>query len=195
MPRKLLKAKGDGSWEKPSKGEGKAIKFSIEEIACILALLTKKTKSWSTYHSYKDIKTQISFKWNEGNEEKLWINIGPYSKVLDYSQTRILELLLTHLLEEKIKFATTGLSKSVRNKEESSSIVNEGDNLKVVEERIGDNNKSRRIEGEIRADTDKGVLIKLASGEEHWFPKTAVHAIDGETNMFNIDLWILKKMK
>ncbi len=56
---RLIKAKNDGLWEKPSKGEGKTIKFSLGEIACILRVLTNKTNTWSSFHSYKDVKTQI----------------------------------------------------------------------------------------------------------------------------------------
>ncbi len=190
---KLIKAKNDGTWEKPSKGEGKTIKFSIGEIACIIRVLTNKTNTWSSFHSYKDTKTQISFKWEEGEKGKLWIHISPYSKVLDYSQSKIMELLLTHILEEKIEFGTVGFVKSGINEEAASNIIDEGDRLKVVEEIIGGNDKPRRIEGEIKGDTDKGILIKLASGEEYWFPKTAVRIVDDQ--VFDIDLWILKKNK
>ncbi len=59
-----------------------------------------------------------------------------------------MELLLTHILEEKIEFATTGFVKSVENKEVPNSLVDVGDNLKIVEERIGnasgyDSNKTK----------------------------------------------------
>jgi len=33
---RFIKNKSDGEWEKPSKGEGKAIKFSLEEMVSIL---------------------------------------------------------------------------------------------------------------------------------------------------------------
>ena len=198
---KLIKAKNDGTWEKPSKGEGKTIKFSIGEMACILRVLTNKTNTWSSYHSYKDNKTQISFKWEEGEKGKLWIHITPYSKVLDYSQSKIMEMLLAHILEEKIEFATIGFVKIVKNKEVSNSLVDVGDNLKIVEEHIGanasgnKNSETRRFKGEIKGDTEKGILIKLTSGEEQWFPKSSVHTIDDEPQLFDIDLWVLKKNK
>ncbi|MCK4284766.1 MAG: hypothetical protein KAX18_01135, partial [Candidatus Lokiarchaeota archaeon] len=101
---KFIKKKGDGSWEKLSTREGKTIKVSLEEVVMILEVLKKKMKSWSTVHSFKEDKTSISISW-EG-ETKVWFNIGDYPKMLSFAQIEILKLLLLHLLEEKIEFAT-----------------------------------------------------------------------------------------
>ncbi|MFX1601442.1 MAG: hypothetical protein ACFFB6_12665, partial [Promethearchaeota archaeon] len=92
---RLIKSKNNGSWEKPSSGEGKIIKFSLEEMVWILRVLSKEVYSWSSFHTFKDNKTQISFKWEDGDEGKLWIHIGSYSKVLEFAQFKILEMLLT----------------------------------------------------------------------------------------------------
>ena len=39
---RFIKNKSDGEWEKPPKGEGKAIKFSLEEMVSILQVLGRK---------------------------------------------------------------------------------------------------------------------------------------------------------
>lgn len=108
---KLLKKNESGAWEKPSKGEGKTIKFSLEELVLILQVLRHETKSWSGYHKFKGNTTQISFAWQEQTEKTkdktLFIKIGSYLKMLNFAQTEVLKLLLTHILKEKIKFATS----------------------------------------------------------------------------------------
>jgi uncharacterized protein YqgQ len=103
---KCIKKKPDGSWEKPSLGEGKTIKCNLDEIVMILDVLNRNRASWSSFHNFKDIKTQISFKWEDDAKEKLLIYIGKYSKMLKFAQIEIFRLLLKHILEEKIEFAT-----------------------------------------------------------------------------------------
>jgi hypothetical protein len=100
-----IKRKGKNNWEKPSKGEGKNIKLSLGEMIMILKVLDGVKDSWSTYHRYKDENTQISFNWQES---VLWINIGEYAKKLQSPNIEILNLLLNHLIKEKIEFATGG---------------------------------------------------------------------------------------
>ena len=62
---KCIKKKADGIWEKPSKGEGKTIKCSLDEMVMILEVLYGRFENWSSYHNFKDNKTQISFKWEK----------------------------------------------------------------------------------------------------------------------------------
>ncbi len=97
-----IKRKGGNVWEKPSQGEGKNIKISLGEIVMILKVLNKRRISWSTYHNYQE-GTSISFKWQQ---DILWANIGEYAKKLQSPEIEIFQLLLQHLLEEKIEFAT-----------------------------------------------------------------------------------------
>ncbi len=111
---RCIKKKQNGIWEKPSLGEGKAIRFSLEEIVMILQVLEGKTRSWSSYHKYKEINTQISVNWEANSQDKLWICIGNYKKMFSFSQVELLRLLLKHILEEKIEFAT-GSNKSQAN--------------------------------------------------------------------------------
>ncbi len=198
---KCIKKKPDGIWEKPSLGEGKTIKCSLEEIVMILQVLDGKTTSWSGYHQYKETKTQISVNWEGNDQDKLWIRVGDYSKMFGFSQIEILRLLLKHILEEKIEFAT-GSNKSQANfnnnninnnnktanikpkenviREEIGASSGEEDML-FIEESIknssssGNNgNKKRKLRGSIKTETAKALLIMLPSGREQWFPKTTI---------------------
>lgn len=119
---RCIKKKPNGAWEKPSKGEGKVIKCSLEEIVLILSVLNKKSESWAAYHSFKDTNTQIQFKWDENTEETLWVHIGSYSKMLKSAQIEILRLVLTHILNEKIEFATNSKEIKQDKFEEKTSI-------------------------------------------------------------------------
>jgi len=203
---RLIKSKNDGSWEKPSIGEGKVIKFSLEEMVWIIRVLDKETNSWSSYHTFKDAKTQISFKWENGEYNKLWIHIGKYSKVLEYAQIKILELLLKHFLKEKIEFATTPNISKKSNSELMANIVIQEEIITNKEnsfndtkyrEKIDNSNKIQTVNGIIKGETDKALLIQFDSGTEVWIPKSRIHSsFDKNKNnnqKFMIDNWILKK--
>ncbi|MFX1574761.1 MAG: hypothetical protein ACFFB0_18655 [Promethearchaeota archaeon] len=127
---RCIKIKPDGSWEKPSKNEGKTIKVGLEEIVMILQVLTRKSESWKTVNIFKDNKTPILFQWNQYT---LWINIGEYRKKLLYPQVEISRLLLQHILQEKIEFATI----KARQNENTIPSFSELNNIEVVEEREG----------------------------------------------------------
>ena len=212
---RLIKSKENGSWEKPSNGEGKIIKFSLEEIVWIIRVLEKEISSWSSFHTYKDNKTQISFKWQEGEKGKLWVHVGSYSKILDYSQYKILELLLNHILNEKIAFATipqtftkptsTISNDSIIQKGVSSiNVVNSFEEKQVTKNNFNFSNnevrdKKQMLNGAIKGETDKALLIKFENDSEIWIPKSTIHSnftIEKNTNQnFTIDSWILKKNK
>ncbi|MFX1569837.1 MAG: hypothetical protein ACFFCV_15905 [Promethearchaeota archaeon] len=205
---RLIKSKNDGSWEKPSVGEGKVIKFSLEEIVWIIRVLDKETNSWSSYHTFKDSKTQISFKWENGEYNKLWIHIGKYSKVLEYAQIKILELLMKHLLKEKIEFATTpNISKKSNSEFISNTIVQEEIittrenvyNNKKYSENKNNSSKVQSVNGIIKGETNKALLIQFDNGTEIWIPKSRIHSSfdknKNENQEFMIDDWILEKNK
>ena len=122
---RCIKRKSDGIWEKPSAGEGKVIKCSLEEIIMILRVLDCKSLNWQSYHTYKDKKTAISFGWEDENAKTLWINIGNYSKMLNFAQAEILKLLLSHILEEKIKYATSSSNGNLKNIKENNYSLKE----------------------------------------------------------------------
>ena len=167
---RLIKCKNDGSWEKPSSGEGKIIKFSLEEMVWIIRVLNKEINSWSSYHTFKDNKTQISFKWEDVKKGKLWIHIGSYSKVLEYAQFTILNMLMKHILKEKLEFATTPISSKksnpnpLKNIVVQEEIITEGFSKSNIQNKeVNDENskKVKKIVGSIKGETDKALLIQF----------------------------------
>ncbi|MHA1291962.1 MAG: hypothetical protein ACTSQJ_04770 [Promethearchaeota archaeon] len=71
-----IKRKEDGTWEKISKGEGKTVKLSIEEIICIVEVLRKNSANWRGYHVFKEYKTEIYVGWEDNSREILQFKIG-----------------------------------------------------------------------------------------------------------------------
>jgi len=211
---KCIKKKPDNSWEKPSLGEGKTIKCSLDEMVLMLQVLKGKTDSWASYHTFKETNTQISFNWKENQGKKLWIKIGTYSKMLGPAQVEIFKLLLKHLIKEKIKYATvpnisklTKDSNNINNNErkemsmdtekinlyatspiKASTIKNDNSDLEKV-----------KISGVIKAETEKAILIVFSSGKEIWIPKSIIHSnylIESDARQeFIADNWFLKKNK
>lgn len=100
-----IKKKQEGAWEKPSSGEGKTIRMSLEEMVMILEVLKGNNSSWNTQHTYQEENTPITFSWDEKNKDKMWVVIGPYKKLLTFPQVEIFRMLLKHILKEKIKYA------------------------------------------------------------------------------------------
>ncbi|MFX0057543.1 MAG: hypothetical protein ACFE85_11375 [Candidatus Hodarchaeota archaeon] len=213
-----LRKKSDDSWEKPSKGEGKTIKFSLEEMVMIIQVLSKQSKSWSTYHSFKDEKTSINFKWNDDKQEQIYINIGTYKKSIQTPQITILRMLMEHMLAEKIKFATsTKQVDSERKNGKAEDVNEEPSKALVVSEQIFEGghekkpkkefrlvgkkkpheNKITRLKGEITGSSDKALLIMFENDLELWIPKSTVHSDFKVENKgiqeFSIDSWILEK--
>jgi len=202
----FIKKKENGTWEKPSNREGKTIKCSLEEIIMMLGVLSGKSKSWSTVHSYKEEKTPISVKW-EG-EVKVWFNVGGYPKMLTTSQIEILRLLLEHILTEKIEFATnsgkvsnTGAEVSapteVRKESQREKVIVNND-IQVVEElELGDGVK--KIQGIIKSETERALLLQMENNNEFWFPKSTIKSqyTSGMSSKqsFIIDSWIIEKNK
>jgi hypothetical protein len=204
---KCIKKKGDGLWEKPSKGEGKTIKCSLDEMVMISEVLHKRIENWSGYHNFNDTKTQISFKWENERKERLYINIGSYSKMLSFSQIEILRLLLNHMLSEKIEFATTsnfsegrkGIQKVTngslsndRNEQDSKPPVPDiQENFEVSEK------PSCQVEGAIKNETQKALLITFQNDRECWIPKSAIRSSylsnPEKQQSFIIDTWLLEK--
>lgn len=203
---KCIQRKADGTWEKPSQGEGKTIKCNLEEIVMILGVLTKAQKSWSSYHTFQDVKTQISFQWDESNENRLWINIDKYSKMLNFAQIQIMKMLFTHILNEKIEYATTsGLSNNqralkIKDQENSNYPKTQSNSKIIVEETIEhDKTKVNQVSGYIEGETAKALLINFPNDKKFWIPKSKIHSSynpsNGESQSFLIDTWILEKNK
>jgi len=105
-----ISRKTDNSWEKPSEGEGKTVKLSIEEIICILEVLNRRSANWRGYHVFKERKTEIYVGWEDDSRQVLRIKIGDYDKKLRFPNLNFFTLMLEHILHEKIEFATSGKS-------------------------------------------------------------------------------------
>jgi len=66
-------------------GEGKKIKFSLEEIVMILEVLKEESDTWSAFYTYKEEKTIIEFKWVKEKDKFLQIKIENYLKKLNWA--------------------------------------------------------------------------------------------------------------
>jgi len=200
----FTRKKQDGSWEKFKKGEGKSIKLSLEEIAMILEVLKSHRESWSTVHSFKQEKTPIKIEWEQNNQEKLWLSVGKYNKMLSMAQIKILTALLTHLFKEKIEFATIPLNlgdssqsketvnikrENMRNtesalknilviKEEivspSSQTTNSNEEIPI--RIVKKDSDSTSLLGIIKAETKKAILIEFGDHKQTWIPKSQIHS-------------------
>lgn len=200
-----IKRKKDGSWEKPTKGEGKTVKLSIEEIICILEVLKRKSANWRGYHVFKDYKTEIYVGWESEAREVLIVNVGAYNKKLRFPNTNFLTLLLEHILTEKIEFATSGSfeskTKKIENKDYGvfSEHITARDGLQVVETtEYGVDKEVMEINGKIKVESPKAILIMLDTGNEFWIPKSTIHNNYNAREKENyqkliVDKWIIEK--
>ena len=103
---RFIKKKDDGTWEKPSKKEGKSIKFSLEETVHILRVLSNKVPSWKTVHKFEENHTDISFNWDKDDKERFHINCSRYHKMLNFAEVVVFKALLEHVFDEKIANST-----------------------------------------------------------------------------------------
>ncbi len=79
-----------------------------------ICILNRKKENWKTSHFYKGIETKINLNWDENDPNKIWVNVGDYSKLLNYAEAEILKLLLEHILNEKIQYSTISLKNKNR---------------------------------------------------------------------------------
>ena len=209
-----IEKKADQSWEKPSQGEGKKVKMNLEEIIWMLRVLNKNISQWTTYHEFKEEKTKISFNWVDDKNETMWINIGEYKKKIGWSQAELLRLLLSHILKEKIQFATVStISKpsnfgtEINSNQPISKFAPESlpvsipfeDNKMRVSEEVVSKEEIKKVVGEIKGSTEKALLINFSNGNEVWIPKSTIKSTFEEDNRehqsFLISSWVLQKNK
>ncbi|MHA1612807.1 MAG: hypothetical protein ACTSYU_12190, partial [Promethearchaeota archaeon] len=100
---RLIKKLPSGIWEKPSKKEGKSLKFNLLEMTEILHVLQTPNSSWSTVHRFKQQQSSIKF---DRKEATLQMFTKGYSKFFNKAEVTVLKDLLNHIYEEKIQFAT-----------------------------------------------------------------------------------------
>jgi len=201
-----IKRKEGGTWEKTSKGEGKTIKLSIEEIICILEVIKGNHAKWRGYHVFKEYRTEILVNWEDDTKQTIVLRVGDYEKKLTFPNLNFFILLLDHLLLEKIEFATTGeLAKSKEKKaqEKEYSVFSEQlkakDGLHVVETTEYDVSIDyMNITAKIMVESPKALLISLDTGHEFWVPKSTIHSKYNTKDKQNfqdllIDKWLIEK--
>ena len=202
--------KDDGTWEVPTKGEGKTVKISIEEIICILEVLNRRSANWRGYHVFKDRKTEIYVGWEDESRQVLRIKIGDHKKKLRFPNLNFLTLILDHILQEKIEFATSGTfetkteEKAILDEEAEYGLFSEHitarDGLHIVETTEFSASKDTvEINAIIKVESPKALLIELDSGQEFWIPKSTIHSkfdtSKKENQTFLVDKWIIEKHK
>lgn len=204
-----INRKEDGIWENTSKGEGKTVKLSIEEIICILEVLYRRSANWRGYHVFKDRKTEIYVGWEDESRQVLKIKIGDYEKKIRFPNLNLLTLMLEHILNEKIEFATSGTFES----KEKEKIVDDDSEYSVFAEHItardglhivetteyGTSIETVEINAQIKVESPKALLITLESEDEVWIPKSTVHneydLKSKDLQKFVVDKWIIDKHK
>ncbi|MFX1375248.1 MAG: hypothetical protein ACFFA0_05500 [Promethearchaeota archaeon] len=202
-----INRKDDGSWEKTSKGEGKTIKLSIEEIICIIEVLHRRSANWRGFHVFKDRKTEIYVGWEDESRQVIKIKIGDYEKKMRFPNLKLLTLMLEHILNEKIEFATSGTFESkekedILDDETEYSVFAEHitarDGLHIVETtEYGASIDKVDIKAKIKVESPKALLIMLESDKEFWIPKSTIHSnyniSSKDFQYFSVDRWIIEK--
>ena len=102
----FVRKKEGGTWEKPSNGEGKRVKLNMGELVMMNKVLGGTLDRWSTVHSFKEQKTTISCSKNAKKAGEIWMNVDKYAKNLRSPETDILQMILNHIISEKIVNAT-----------------------------------------------------------------------------------------
>jgi len=206
-----INRKEDGTWEKTTKGEGKTVKISIEEMICILEVLNRKSANWRGYHIFEDRKTEIYVGWEDKSRQVLQIKIGDYKKKLRFPNINLMTFLLDHILTEKIEFATSGAFETKVKEEPEideeheyslfTEQITARDGLQVVETtEYGVSVDTVDVKAIIKVESPKALLITLDSGEEFWIPKSTIHSKynindKGRSQKFIVDKWIIEKHK
>nr|WP_147664642.1 hypothetical protein [Candidatus Prometheoarchaeum syntrophicum]QEE17756.1 hypothetical protein DSAG12_03594 [Candidatus Prometheoarchaeum syntrophicum] len=116
---RFLKKKPDGSWEKPSLGQGKNIKLNLLEMIAILRIFRTQNTKWSTVHKFGEDTTSITV---ENKNTIISFMISGYAKQLKFPESNLFTDLLDHIYHEKIIHATGSKmpSKNGSNKESTS---------------------------------------------------------------------------
>ena len=206
----IFNRKEDGTWERTSEGEGKTVKITIEEIICILEVLNKNSANWRGFHVFKERKTEIYVGWEKESREVIQIKIGDYVKKLRFPNLNFLTLMLEHILEEKIEFATSGITEKKSkdgdvHEEDEYGVFSEHilarDGLQVVETtEFGVSKETIEIKAKIKVESPKALLITLESDKEFWIPKSTIHSKYDLENKKKfqtliVDKWIIEKQR
>ena len=100
---RFLKKNPDGSWDKPSLGQGKNIKLNLLEMIAILRIFRTENSKWSTVHKFGEDITSITV---ENKNNVISFMISGYAKQLKFPESELFTDLLDHIYHEKIINAT-----------------------------------------------------------------------------------------
>ena len=183
----FIRKQQNGIWEKPSERQGKKIKLNLGELIMIRRVLAGLDEKWSTIHTFKEEKTQISVSRNINDREQIWINADSYSKNIKLPETEIFQLLLNHIIDEKIIYSTcnkpnkSNIQKIPNNdrKIEEQPVKNEQTG-ELPEKKVSDNIKNNNQNGDFTEievlfvrETEKAVCVHFKGEEkESWVPKS-----------------------
>ena len=130
--------------------------------------------------------------------------------MLNFAQAEILKLLISHILKEKIKYSTSSNKhyNNIENREKDVSQkpdFTKSDNIdnSLISPIINSKPKILKevsnIDGIIKSETEKALLINFDAGKEIWIPKSTIRCqYDPQKNLtqkFLIDNWILNRNK
>ncbi len=213
----MIKRKKEGVWEKTA--EGKTIKLNIPEIISIYDVLMKIREKWNIFHSFNGIKTPISFAWDEHDSDLLWINVDDYSRPLNYPETKLMQMLIGHILTEKIENATGGgdrdrdrkgskcdsdlIPSEIGSSEDRKLIPPEPQRSQSQQYQKIEKKKNEKGEGHsvlkgcVKINREKAVLVQRIDGAETWLPKSTilsdVNYESSEIQEFTVKSWVLEK--
>ena len=206
----IFNRKEDGLWERISEGEGKTVKISMEEIICILEVLKKKSANWRGFHVFKERKTEIYVGWEKEARDVIQVKIGEYLKKLRFPNLNFFTLMLEHILNEKIEFATSGKPEKSREEGDAhekgeygvfSEQILARDGLHVVETtEFGVEKETVEIKAKIKVESPKALLIIIDLDTEFWIPKSTIHNEYDVNNKKKlqtliVDKWIIEKQR
>lgn len=196
---RCIKLKKDGSWQKFD--EGKSVKLSLIELVAICDVLNKSRKIFNTFHSYNNMKTPISFAWDENDNDLLWINIDEYSRPVNYPENELLRKFMEHLLSEKIEFATIQKAKEEKS-ESSGGLIKSIDEAEKIEDKPQAKSKrddgTQTISASIKMAREKAILVNY-DGREMWLPRSTIknefNANSTGIQEFEVMNWVLEGKK
>ncbi|KKL13664.1 hypothetical protein LCGC14_2523490, partial [marine sediment metagenome] len=111
---------------------------------------------------------------------------------------------MEHILGEKIEYATIPQDFSSKSTVVHEEVISTNSNNTFQEARKSipnteEGDKSQKLNGTIKGETDKALLLKFDNGSEIWVPKSTIQtAFRNEKNVaqtFTIETWILRKNK
>ena len=189
----FIRKQQNGIWEKPSERQGKKIKLNLGELIMIRRVLAGLDDKWSTVHTFKEqktfkeIKTQISVSRNINDRKQIWMNVDSYSKNIKLPETEIFQLLLNHIIDEKITYSTGNkVNKSnfqkapMNDRKIETRPVKDEQTVKLPEKKVLETIKNDTQDGdftELEAkyvrETEKAVCLQFTGDEkERWVPKS-----------------------